>query len=340
MQLPPLLRTTLESFVGSLPNSEVQKTSAILSSRYRHLPGPELNATTSFQIRSTLEAKSYLASRFPATYCAGRQVLSHIEEILPGLNPSSLLDIGAGPSTATLASLAHWPSLQRGILLEPNQYFTEVGRQLLKCLNYNYEPQWLSQNVSASLDADLLAHDVVFMSYALNEIIEEQGASMVATILQKIWSLTGKILIILEPGTPTGQSNILFARDHLIRNGAHSVAPCPHDRACPLSNEYEIDKRWCHFSVRVERSRLHKNSKISAQLPYEDEKFSYIVFSRQPVAHAHDRLISLPRGSNVIHAEVCRREGKSEKISVTKSSALYKDVKNSRWGDLFPERHL
>ncbi len=93
-----------------------------------------------------------------------------------------------------------------------------------------------------------------------------------------MWAKTNDTLLIVEPGTPSGYQRILDARAQLIKNGAHVIAPCPHDDACPL-----VKPDWCHFSQRLQRSRVHKQLK-SAELPYEDEKFIYVALSRAPVA--------------------------------------------------------
>lgn len=55
---------------------------------------------------------------------------------------------------------------------------------------------------------------------------------------------------------------------------AYVLAPCPHDRHCPMSGD-----AWCHFSQRLERSLLQRQVK-KASMPFEDEKFSYVVLVR------------------------------------------------------------
>ena len=42
---------------------------------------------------------------------------------------------------------------------------------------------------------------------------------------------------------------------------------------------------WCHFTQRLPRSRAHKQIK-GAELPFEDEKFSYVALTRAPAARA------------------------------------------------------
>ena len=64
--------------------------------------------------------------------------------------------------------------------------------------------------------------------------------------------------------------------------GAHVVAPCPHDGACPMDGT----RSWCHFPQRFTRTRLQRSSKVlpggHPARPYQDERFSYVVLRRQP----------------------------------------------------------
>ncbi|KAI3709637.1 hypothetical protein L2E82_39403 [Cichorium intybus] len=63
--------------------------------------------------------------------------------------------------------------------------------------------------------------------------------------------------------------------------GAHIVAPCPHDGACPLDNT----RKYCHLVQRLQRTTSQLAYKQSNGVPlggFEDEKFSYVVFRRGP----------------------------------------------------------
>ena len=97
------------------------------------------------------------------------------------------------------------------------------------------------------------------------------------------------MLIIVEPGTPTGWTRILRMRDLLIAAGAHIIAPCPHAFACPLA-----PPDWCHFAQRVERSKLHRETK-QAESPFEDEKFIYLAVSRIAGRQPAGRVIARPQ---------------------------------------------
>ena len=61
---------------------------------------------------------------------------------------------------------------------------------------------------------------------------------------------------------------------------AHVVAPCAHDKKCPMDGL----PTWCHFQQRFERQALSRMVKIRKNKPlprsYQDERFSYVVIRR------------------------------------------------------------
>ena len=73
-------------------------------------------------------------------------------------------------------------------------------------------------------------------------------------------------------------ARIRALRAHLIAQGAHALAPCPHDLPCPI-----VDPDRCHFAQRLPRSRDHRQVK-GAALAFEDEKFSYVALARAAAA--------------------------------------------------------
>jgi ribosomal protein RSM22 (predicted rRNA methylase) len=134
---------------------------------------------------------------------------------------------------------------------------------------------------------------------------------------------------LIEPGTPDGFRRIHAARALLLESGAHLVAPCPHHGTCPMFNTGD----WCHFAARVERTAEHRRLK-SAALGYEDEKFSYVVASKQPVPLPDSRILRHP----LIHPGHMRltlcRPNTPELKTVTKShKAVWRYARKLEWGD-------
>ena len=58
---------------------------------------------------------------------------------------------------------------------------------------------------------------------------------------------------------------------------AHVVAPCQHDRTCPMDGL----NSWCHFSQRVKRTEMHRQMLPRGKGPqHQNERFSYVVIRR------------------------------------------------------------
>src|ERR1700742_2328218 len=116
---------------------------------------------------------------------------------------------------------------------------------------------------------------------------EKKGAKH-AEHAELLWSRTSDTLFVVALGTPAAYARIVSLRARLIAFGAHVVAPCPHDSKCPLEAP-----DWCHFTQRLPRLRAHKQLK-AADLPFEDEKFSYVALTRLPMLRRPARALAQP----------------------------------------------
>ena len=137
-------------------------------------------------------------------------------------------------------------------------------------------------------------------------------------------------LLVIEPGTPQGFARIAQVRAAFMAEGAHLIAPCTHMNSCPMT-----DPDWCHFSVRLARRREHMHAK-KATVPFEDEKFSYLIASRQPGALEGARILSPPVQSKAdVKFKLCGQNGLSQQSVARRDKAEYKRVRKLQWGDLF-----
>jgi ribosomal protein RSM22 (predicted rRNA methylase) len=135
-------------------------------------------------------------------------------------------------------------------------------------------------------------------------------------------------LVIVEPGTPDGFSRIRAARAELVAQGARVVAPCPHDADCPLAQD-----NWCHFSVRVARSRRQRQLK-GGEAPYEDEKYSYVIVAATPPEVRHARILRHPKISpGRIELTLCGARGLAERTVVRSDGGAFRLARKIRWGD-------
>ena len=139
----------------------------------------------------------------------------------------------------------------------------------------------------------------------------------------QLWSRVapGGALVLVEPGTPNGSRLIRRARQRVLDSerdaaarrvsgskkdsfgdldviDAHVVAPCQHDRACPMDGL----PTWCHFSQRVRRSEMHRQMLPRGRgAQHQDERFSYVILRR--LSRARARQEDVARATKVASGE-------------------------------------
>jgi ribosomal protein RSM22 (predicted rRNA methylase) len=318
--LPASLRAVLEQQAQGLSRSDAAGRAASISRTYR-------DGGNSRTIRSDADALAYALARMPATYAAVAACLNALMEARDDFHPASLLDVGAGPGTATWAALQTCPSLQRVSLLDANialrQLALTLGAEQMQSAPLDYQQADARSGIAAMPQADL-----VIASYMIGEL----DANARAAFATELWCKTRDTLLVVEPGTPDGYERIVTLRAQLIAQGAHVVAPCPHDEACPL-----IKPDWCHFAQRLARSRAHKQIK-GADLPFEDEKFSYVVLAREAVAQRPARILAPPRVTKAdMRFKLCQPDSNAGIASVPRrDKAAYARVRRLGWGDTMP----
>ena len=314
--LPAELKAALDAKLQGLSRNAAAERASLISQTYRDGGG-------SGAIRSEADALAYALARMPATYAAVSASLNALREIAPDFTPASLLDVGAGPGTATWAAAEAFPSLTSLALLDANSALRalalDLGRDSTRLRKMTYQ----HGEARAAL-ADIQASDLVIASYMVGEISDAERAALA----ELMWAKTHDTLLIVEPGTPAGYGRIIALRRQLIAAGAHVAAPCPHDSDCPL-----LTPDWCHFTQRLPRSRAHKQLK-SAELPYEDEKFSYVALSRAPAAQHPARVLAQPVVTKVaVTARLCTDQGILNAVAARRQKAAYQRFKKIAWGD-------
>jgi ribosomal protein RSM22 (predicted rRNA methylase) len=320
MQLPAPLRAAVNRALEGVSASELSQVAAALSQRYR----AEIRDGTS-HLADGPAALAYIGARMPATYAAVRRCFAAVAEACPGFAPSTALDAGAGPGTALWAAADCWPALADAVLIESSTAIRNLGEKLFA----GGEPtrmSWHTADLTAGLP-DLTPRDLVTLAYVLNEL--SSGAR--DKLIDRLWQLTAGVLVIVEPGTPAGWRRILSARARLLAAGAFMVAPCPHAHACPLA-----EPDWCHFAERVERTRLHRTLK-QADVPWEDEKFTYVAAARQAAPLSGSRVIAPPRtATGRVMLKLCQPDGvANERLVTRREGAAFEAARRCNWGDVF-----
>jgi ribosomal protein RSM22 (predicted rRNA methylase) len=320
MELPSPLRFAIDQALEGVSATQLAAATQALSLRYRK----EVRDGR-MHLSDTLAAQSYIATRMPATFAATHAALTAAAQRLPDFSPATLLDVGAGPGTVVWAAQSVWPALQSATLVEASASIRAMG-QKLAAANALQAIDWKDADIRRGV-TNVAPADLVTLAYVLDELEPAERGKVVDTL----WTAARNLLVIIEPGTTAGWRRILNARAQLIGAGAHIIAPCPHAQACPIA-----EPDWCHFSARVARSRVHRLAK-GGEVPWEDEKFVYLIASRTPATPSPARVLSPPQSaSGRVQLKLCRPDGTAENRLVTRREGdTFKRARRADWGDAF-----
>ena len=339
MELPLDLREAIEKAVSGEKPERLKKVSQEITRKYKNESGQGRSL-----VSEKLDASVYAAVRMPATFGAVDDALRYTLAYYHG-SVRSVFDVGAGSGAATWA-VDEVLDPDTIVCFEREKAMRQVGISLMASRpSLLGKTEWLEMDLVKDGFADAFRRaesvgaegaeeaskqaDLVISSYVLNEL---SGKDRILA-LEKLWAATSGALLIVEPGTKEGFAVISQIRSYMLENvektGAYLIAPCPHDGPCGLDPE-----DWCHFTCRVQRSRLHKQLK-EADVPYEDEKYAYIAFSRTPCEErAQARVLRHPYiTKGQIDLRLCVADAIQDKTVRKRDGELFKQAKKCKQGD-------
>jgi ribosomal protein RSM22 (predicted rRNA methylase) len=307
---PGELDNAIATWMQNQPGAALRSHAEKLSEAYRH-----------GKSSSHINIAAYLTARMPATFAAIARVLNEVKFVAPRFNPTSVLDVGAGPGTASWAALATWPNLAQVLMIEADARFAALASHLAQ---HSALPALEKANITtARMGAFSGRADIIIAAYVFAE--QEERASGEAAL--NLWNQCNNTLVIIEPGTPQGFTRIKNARAALLAAGAHIMGPCTHANACPMAG-----KNWCHFTQRLARSREHMHAK-AATVPFEDEPFSWIAVSKEKVNLAYARIIAPPTTTKIATTlRTCDANGLNTQTIASRNKQAYKQAKKLEWG--------
>ncbi len=321
---PQELTAALEALLAGKNAAQLEKDAKTISENYRMKTGHGKRLLT-----REGEAAAYAAARMPATFAAAYEAISQALHA-SGLAPRTLMDCGAGTGAAAWAA-SELLELDQITCLEREDAMRSVGSALMRAGDgVLAKAQWASCDLTAK-DA-LPRAELVIEGYMLGELSED----MRLPVARKLWEASGQMLVLIEPGTPQGFANLAAVRADLASLGAHVAAPCPAgSESCPMTGD-----DWCHFSVRVQRTRLHKALK-GGEAPYEDEKYAYLALTREaPKNPCAARVLRHPLiQPSRITLTLCESGSRQTRI-VTKKDDLWKRARKIGAGDTLGDAGL
>ena len=208
-----------------------------------------------------------------------------------------VLDIGAGPGTASLGALTFFSRQDR----KPQIEFTVVD-QVAENLKMA-EALILSSRTTHALEVSLKTarsdvaglgnylhghFDVIILSNVMNELFARDEArigkrvDMVGDILKRGLADDGSCIII-EPALRETSREMLEVRDGMLEQGFHLYSPCLFNDKCPaLVNP----KDWCHEDIPWDPPALVKEIDKLTGLRKDSLKFSYLVLRKDHLSLA------------------------------------------------------
>jgi ribosomal protein RSM22 (predicted rRNA methylase) len=92
---------------------------------------------------------------------------------------------------------------------------------------------------------------------------------------------------------------------------------------------------WCHFSQRLPRSRDHMIAK-GADVPFEDERYSYVAVSRERPPQANRaRIVAAPQETKAgLTLPLCDERGLHTGVINKRDRMVFNLLRRARWGDV------
>ena len=323
LALPENLEIAVREILKATPAQRWIREAQELSQRYR---GNREKLPKSFA-RGEEQAAAYLAQILPATYAQLYGAMAATKVQTPHWSPQSLLDIGSGPGTALWAATEHWLALTQIEAWERENAFIELGQKLAQASEDTAVSQskWRRIDLRHKLPPTTPSFDLIILGHILNEL----SADVQHRVVAYAWEHCAGVLLIVEPGTSAAFPVVKNAREQLLKLGAYTLAPCPHEVPCPLVDD------WCHFPQRLQRPPFQRRAK-EAISPWEDCKFSYAAMARfAPAQLPWARVIREPQMTKVYaEALFCTAGGIVQHREQKKSREAFKHVKKLLWGEI------
>ncbi|KFH64042.1 hypothetical protein MVEG_09867 [Podila verticillata NRRL 6337] len=266
------------------------------------------------------ESTAYIAAMSPTTYSAVRNVLEEVNRRVPDLDPKTILDFGTGPGTAIWAANEVWQKPIHYTGVDTSMAMLETAEVILDSLstsgeaieNVTFKP-FMSHGPKAQ------KFDVVMSAFVLSELTTP---ALRRSTLEHLWNSTNDMLVLIDRGTPSGFKTLAEAREQILGldadlfkpkpkydnfgnilpeekptppEPAHVLAPCPHDKICPMYASLAKNTQWCHFSQKVQRPDFLRKTKHSKE-NFEDAKYTYVVLRKgsRPVPTAAPQPVVAP----------------------------------------------
>ncbi|KAJ7150294.1 Rsm22-domain-containing protein [Mycena filopes] len=259
------------------------------------------------------DGSAFASVALPAHYSAITAVFDHVKRRLePEWRVERIIDWGAGTGSGLWSGAYAFQELHTSeepkevtdlvisnttvrhyLGVDKREGLVAVGKRLLR----DIEPGSLRISWHKSFRAeDAIPRPEGHHTVALSAFMLSSLPTNIArkALVKEMWSSGAHVMVIIDHNTKEGFAAIAEAREYLLSvgrkesadpeadewdiRGSHVVAPCPHDKKCPLYFSGDI-KLVCGFSQRLQRPSFVRRTKHSGD-GQEDMGYSYVVVRR------------------------------------------------------------
>lgn len=310
MILPSELSEKINELCQSLKTNEIKKIRENLTYKYKNKTGKSTDL-----IVSNDESITYAISRMPATYSVLYTLISELieQKYIDIQKIDSISDFGSGTGSGYFALRQLFKNAKIS-LFEKNENMIKVFNFLSNVdKDYVYSFDLTNEEINEKFD-------FILSSYVLSELNEKDRQFA----FKKLLNSSNKYVLIVDTGTPNTYKSMMSLKKLASELGFNTIAPC-NNLVCPLQNDY------CQFYARVERSKIMRQSK-SGSLPYEDEKYFYLLFAKDiSNLDGKSRIIRRPIiRANEVELKLCTLNGVETHKFTIKYKDKFKQAKKSK----------
>ena len=286
-------------------------------------------------VHDYLDALAYLGLRVPATYAQVFGALHAVHEVIPSWHPTSLLDIGSGPGTATWAAISQWPGLDEITCLDEDKDFILLGKQILKDSKVPHHVHWKNRDLRLGIEENEGPYDLIIIANVLNELTPKGQEKLIGQAFNRCKG----VFIIIEPGTPRG-NNIVSAVGSKLGNAGKLLAPY-------IANTFVKDTDYyLHFPQRFirpefqRRIRQQMRESLKMASDWEESKYSYVAMSKFPAKKNYwARIVGEPEiQKGFLEIPIITAENLTNIKVMKRYKEAYTSAKRLRWGELIENK--
>ncbi len=303
-RLAPLVKALSDAYIASAgvsPTLRPRSSSAL--SRANRSGDPKADAAG--------RAAAYTFYYGPLTALKLQAIVTELAQRYPAWPAQRrlrVLDLGAGPGSATLGLLLADPRFEiEAVWIDSAPTWTANDLALPWIENGSLVVRRKTGDLTRPIPGTF---DLVLMANVLVELAGDGGSDARLDALLARTLVPNGVAILVEPATRETTRCLHRTRDALIASGWHVLAPCTGNGPCPMLLG---TRDWCHETRDWIQPDFHHHLDQLAGLKKDALRFSFLALSRPRLAAHH------PVAARVV-SEIRREKGRTRFDTCNESS--------------------